>query len=581
MNYVVGKNPCKRCRSKGLDKSGDNFHYFGDGLGGHCYSCGYTVPSDERKRELGTDKYEYDDKEVMTKEIITAEEVDEVKGYTSIRGQNQRGITDDTYKAYGVRFKCDEETGEVAEVFYPYTENYKAAGFKVRKTPVKDFYSVGKIGKNSELFGQWKWKDARGKYVVITAGELDALSTFQMLENYRKGRGSDFDPTPVVSSAIGESGSYKQIQLQYAWLNQFDKIVVCYDNDVAGKEAVKKLFSVLPKNKMFVMQLSLKDANEYLNNNKEKQFINLFFNAEAYVPAGVVAAGQIYSEIVERSKVDKLPFPPMLKKLNSMLGGGINYGYIVNVLAGSGCGKSTWVNQCTAYWMKELDKKVLVVSLEAGADEFGENLLSFYMGKKIAMIEDRDEKIEFVGSEKAANAARELFLFPDGQPRLYLLDDRGDFNGLQDKIEECVTMHDIKIVLIDVISDVFAGMSIEQIDNWMKWEKNFVKATGAILLQVAHTRKAPSGAKDTGAGGKIDESMLIGSGTQYRSAGINIALERNKTHEDTLERNTTYVHLLKSRATGITGAAGELYYENETATLHDKSDWLEAQPQTF
>ena len=33
-----------------------------------------------------------------------------------------------------------------------------------------------------------------------------------MLEDYRKSRGSDFDPIPVVSSVIGETGSYKQIQ---------------------------------------------------------------------------------------------------------------------------------------------------------------------------------------------------------------------------------------------------------------------------------------------------------------------------------------------------------------------------------
>ena len=203
------------------------------------------------------------------------------------------------------------------------------------------------------------------------------------------------------------------------------------------------------------------------------------------------------------------------------------------------------------------------------------------MGRKISMIEDQAEKIAYVGSEAMEKASRDLFMFPDGQPRLYLLDDRGDFSMLQEKIEECIVSHDVKIVVIDVISDVFAGMSLEEVDKWMKWEKTLTKATQCLLIQICHTRKAPSGAKDTGAGGRIDESMLIGSGTQYRSAGINIALQRDKTAEDDVERNTTYVHLLKSRATGATGAAGQLYYDNETATIFNKEDWLAEQGATF
>ena len=577
MRDTAYKSVCPRCQKNGNDKSGDNLHNYGEGLGSHCFSCGYSILSDARKEELGIGKYEYDEEEVMAKEIITKSELKQIKTYTGTKGQGQRGISDEVYEEYACRFKYDEESGEVAEVFYPYTQDYKAAGYKVRKTPVKDFYSVGKIGKESELYGQWKWRNASNKYVVLCAGELDAMSVFQMLESYRKAKGSDFEPTPCVSSAIGESGSYKQVQLQYQWLNQFEKVVVCYDNDNAGREAVTKLVNAIPKGKMFVMNLTMKDANDYLVNGKEKQFINAFFRATPYTPAGIVAAGTIYDEIVERSKVQKLSFPPFMNKLNKKLAGGINYGYIVNILAGSGVGKSAMVNACITHWMTTCEKKVLVVSLEAEASEFGENLLSSVMQRKIAMIEDQEEKIAFVSSDEAREAAEKLFLFPDGNPRLYLLDDRGDFSKLQEKIEECVTMHDIQIVVIDVISDVFSGASIEQVDTWMKWEKNLVKATNCILVQVAHTKKPAGANKAASVGGTVSEEMLIGSGTQFRSAGINIALQRDKSHDDPIIRNTTEVFLLKSRATGITGKALDMYYDNDTATLWDKDEWLETQ----
>ena len=48
----------------------------------------------------------------------------------------------------------------------------------------------------------------------------------------------------------------------------------------------------------------------------------------------------------------------MLDKVNKALAGGINYGYIVNIIAGSGAGKTSLTNQCVSYWMKERDVNV-------------------------------------------------------------------------------------------------------------------------------------------------------------------------------------------------------------------------------
>lgn len=572
------KERCPACAAKGRDLKHDNLVNYGEGKGKHCFSCGYTELSDDERERRGIDDYVFEESEVSTREAITDKELEKLKGYTNTKGQDTRGISDETYKHYAVRFKYDEETGDVSDHYYPYFSNTgKLEGFKVRTLP-KTFSVVGKCDNDSMLFGQFRWKNSSGKYVLITAGEIDCMSAFQMLEEYRKSRNSDFEPIPVVSAGVGETASPKQIQKHYEWLNNFERIVVCYDNDEAGKKAVEKLSSVLPRNKMFVMKLSLKDANKYLEEGREKQFINLFYNAPAYTPSGIVASNEIYNEIVERSKQQKLPFAPVLDKLNKMLAGGINYGYIVNILAGSGAGKSSLINQNCVFWMTELNIPILVASLEAEAAEFGENLLSYQMGKKIAMINDQEEKIKFVGSKEAEETAYNLFNFPDGTPRLYLLDDRGDYSKLQEKIEEVVISCGVKVVVIDVISDIFAGMSIEQIDLWMAWEKKFVKQYNCILIQVAHTRKGGSQDKSASQGKFLTEESIIGSGTQYRSAGINIALQRDKTAEDHDVRNTTTVHLLKSRATGMTGVACELYYDVNTHTLHDKEEWLAKNP---
>ena len=574
------KCPCPRCRKNGNDRAGNNLQVYAETRSAFCFACSFTIASDAHRAAMGWDELDEEEEEVMTSERITDEQKDKIASYTGVLGKGLRGITDDVYKMYGVRHKMDQTTGEPVAQYYPVTEDYEGTAYKVRDLP-KKFSVVGKSYSGSDLFGQWRFKNATGKYCVITSGEVDAMSAFKMLEDYRVSRNSDFDAIPCLSGMTGESGSVKQIQKQYEYLNRYERIVIIPDQDAAGLEALHKIAKVVPKGKLFVVTLPYKDVNEMLTKGKEKQFIRAFYDQSAYSPAGVVAANTIYEEIVERSKVEKLSFPPHLNKLNKMLSGGINYGYIVNILAGSGVGKSALVNSCITHFMTTCNKKVLVCSLEAEASEFGENLLSATMKRKIAMIEDRDEKIAFVGSQEAKDAATNLFMFPDGTPRLYLLDDRGDFSQLQAKIEECITIHDVSIVVIDVISDVFSGCTLEEVDKWMKWEKSLVKSTNCILIQVAHTKKPSGGAKVASQGGNVSEEMLIGSGTQFRSAGINIALQRDKSHEDAMIRNTTEVFLLKSRATGITGKALDMYYDNNTATLWDMDDWLEANPPKF
>lgn len=570
MGNVVRKEPCPKCREMGGDKSGDNLVIYED-ESAYCFACGHTILSEEEKERRGLNNYVYE--ETSMSEPLTKEQIKEIRDTTGNKGQNSRGITDETFRKYGVRFEYDEESGEVSSHFYPVTTNYEISGFKIREIP-KKFRSVGQTGKSCDAFGEWIFKVSNSKTVVIASGEVDCLSAYQMLENYRKGRNSDFEPTPVVSSTIGETGSDKQFQKRYNWLNRFDKIVICPDQDEAGKKAVEALVKVLPKNKVYVMELPMKDSNDMLTSGREKEWINAYFKAKQYTPAGIVSSEELYKEVVERAKVNKLPFPPMLEKANKVLAGGVNFGYICNIIAGSGSGKSSLINQCVKYWMTDLDMNVGVVSLEAEAGEFAENLLSHEMGRKIALIKDKEERISFVESEEAKQAAYNMFHRPDGSSRLFLLDDRGDFSMLQEKIEELIIACNCKIIVIDVISDILMPMPLDEVEKWMGWTKRIVKQYNCIFFHVSHVRKAGGGEKTASSGAFLTEESTIGSGSQFRSAGVNIALQRDKNNEDEVVRNTTSVHILKSRATGWTGKACELYYDSESHTLWDKDEYF-------
>ena len=557
------KQQCPKCVEKGGDKSKDNLAVYSDG-GRHCFSCGYHVHGDEN--------YTATEEEEMLDDIkeMSEESKKRIKEGTTHK-ITWRGIRPETNKFFGVVYECSQETGAPIKQFVPTTIDNAHVGYKTRLFP-KDFsHPVGEVGSKCDLVGSFRFVNG-GKYVVVCAGEVDFLSAFQMLRDYQVSKGSDekYDPIACVTPTVGEGGCGKQIQGNYKFLDKFERIVVCFDSDAAGKAAVEKITPLLPRGKVYIMTPRYKDCNEYLTKGKEREFVTDFYNAKKHTPAGIVASTEIYKEVVQRSLLERLPFPPFLEKLNKMLSGGITYGFIVNILAGSGSGKSSLINQCVIHWAKECNILTGVVSLEADSAAYGENLLSCYAGKKLALISNKEEKHSVVTSEYMENCAKELFSYEDGSPRMYILDDRGDYSELQSHVEELITSFGVKVIVFDVISDVFAGMSIEEVDKYMRWQKNIVKQYNCILINISHTRKSGGGQKAASQGAFLTEEATIGSGTQYRSAGINISLQRDKTSEDDVERNTTQVYLLKSRDTGVTGLACEIFYENETHTLYDK-----------
>lgn len=569
------KSQCPKCVEKGGDKSKDNLANYSDG-GKHCFSCGYHVHGDEA--------YIPSEEEDMLDDIkeMSVESKERIKQGTTHK-VTWRGIRPETNKFFGVTYECSQETGLPIKQFVPTTIDGGHVGYKTRVFP-KDFsHPVGEVGKQCDLIGSFRFVNG-GKYVVVCAGEVDFLSAFQMLRDYQvsKGNGEKYDSVACVTPTVGESGCGKQIQGNYKFLDSFERIVVCFDSDAAGKAAVEKIVPLLPRGKVYIMTPRYKDCNDYLTKGKEREFVTDFYNAKKHTPAGIVASTEIYKEVVQRSLLERLPFPPFLEKLNKMLSGGITYGFIVNILAGSGSGKSCLINQCVTFWAKDCNILTGVVSLEADSAAYGENLLSQYAGNKLALISDKNEKHSVVTSEYMETKAKELFSYEDGSPRMYILDDRGDYSELQSKVEELITSFGVKVVVFDVISDVFAGLSIEEVDKQMKWQKNIVKQYNVILINISHTRKSGGGQKAASQGAFLTEEATIGSGTQYRSAGINISLQRNKTAEDDIERNTTQVYLLKSRDTGVTGLACEIFYENETHTLYDKEYYFsQIKPPTF
>lgn len=544
-----------------------------------CFVCETGTPSEEFKHERKSNKsyfkksIERDNMEEVTKStkpVITEEKNQEIKSETSVSGKGFRGLKDEYTKQFGVRYSYDEKTGEVTEQYYPITFENSLSGYKIRELP-KHFRSIGRTGADCELFGQFKFNRG-GKYLVIVEGELDMLSAYQMLAEYNKTRGSDFE-VAVVSPTTG-ANSQKQIAAQYKFCDSFDNIVLCYDQDKAGKEAAEKVVSYLPKGKVKFMTMRYKDPNEYLINGKQKEFVSDFYNAKTYVPVGVVGSGDISDAMREEFMVPKIPLPPFMHKLQDMMAGGVPLGRGINLASASGTGKSTIIDEIVYYMIFNSPHKVGIVTLESTCGQYGNKLLSRHIGTKLE-LKTNEEALNILSSENTKQKERELFLTEEGEHRFYLIDDRdGGVDNVKDAIESLIIGCGCKVIVLDPVHDVIGTLPNEEQEAFYSWQKGMMKSHNCTFYNVMHTRKTQSGQKAGSTGADLHEEDIQGASAAYKSAACNLIFGRNKEAEDDIERNTTVMKATKIRWTGKTGIAGKYYYDNESHRMHDLDDFL-------
>jgi len=568
---------CNKCGSS----DGNSVYEDGDGLlSYHCFSCKFTIPSasykeNDTKVKHSSKSNKTKEKEVtMSKANISDDQVNEVKDRTSPKGNDYRGISDEITKFFGVRTEYDESTAEVTARYYPVTKDGVLGGYKVREAP-KNFYAIGNTGNDCDLFGSFRFKSG-GKYVLIVGGEEDAMAAYQMFKDYSDSKNMDF-VTAVVSVTVGEANASKQIAANYEFLNSFDNIIVGFDNDEVGRKGAEKIIPSLPRGKIRIASWNKgKDPNQMLEEGNSKAFLSDFYSAKSYVPAGVLGSGELYERIMQQTSVQKVPFPPFMKKLNEMLVDGIPLGHIINIAASTGLGKTTLINELIYFWIFNSPHMIGVVSMELGAGQYGEVLLSRHIGRKLALMNTED-KLTLLKSDRIVAQSDELFKTPDGGNRFMLVEDReGSLEALQSVIEELVISSNCKVIVIDPLQDILDGLSNEDQAIFMKWAKGLIKSHNISFIYINHMRKTAAGQED-----KQTENDIHGSSTITKSASVNILLSRDKYSENEDDRNTTKIMLSKNRLAGLTGPAGELYYCNAEHTLYDKEEYFSTHSPSF
>ncbi len=397
---VLGKFPCSKCMSQDNlvvyvkhNEQGEEY------LDASCFtpSCENKYMTEAMLKEQGV----LDENTVIpkvkpvVKTAITKEEYKALIARTSHDttqpdGSLYRSIKSETAEFYGHLYARDSE-GNIIEEYYPETKEgfngdlKSLRGYKKRVLP-KNFGkgNIGITGLSNDFSGQHLFRKG-GKYVVITGGEIDKLSVAQMLRDYQISRGQDdYDRTAVVSCTAGEGSLAKQCAANYEWLDLFDNIILCGDSDDVGKAAVIEAASKLPEDKVKIVTLSMKDANEMLVAGKHKQFISNYFDAKPLTSDGVKTSKQADDEIEEELGRPKVPLPPFMHSLQRAMAGGIPLGYMVNLGAVTGGGKC--LGKDTSILMYDMSIKkvqdVAVGDLLMGDDGTPRTVLSTTTGQE-------------------------------------------------------------------------------------------------------------------------------------------------------------------------------------------------------
>ena len=435
--------------------------------------------------------------------------------------------------------------------YFPYADaDGKVIAAKTRGLEEKTF-SIQGDWKHATLFGQSKFTPG-GRAVTITEGEFDALAVFQLT-------GSRF---PVVSIRNGAQSALKDCRASYEYLDSFEKIVICFDNDEPGKEASKEVAELFgAKAHIFKPKKEgLKDACDYLAKGLNKEFVETWWDAEKYVPDGIVSGSSLWDMVNQAEEKAEVMYP--YHGINDLTYG-IRLGELVTVTAGSGLGKSQFLREIVWQILSKTEDNIGLMFLEESVKKTAKSLMALAANKPLHLPD-----CEVTDEELKDSFDRTL-----GTDRLFLFDHFGStsVDNIINRVRFMARGLACKYVFVDHVSIIVSaqesGDERKAIDEIMTKLRMLVQETGISLFVVSHLKRPESKGHEEGAATSL--AQLRGSGSIAQLSDMVIGLERNGQHEDPNERNTTYVRVLKNRFSGLTGLACRLLYSRNSGRMNE------------
>lgn len=526
--------PCPNCGSS------DALSEYSDGHT-HCFSCQTTIHVDET---INKDK------------MVTADTIDALP---------KRGINRSTCMKY--QYGKGMYSGKHVQIANYYDEYGTLKGQKLR-FPDKTFCTIGKIG--TTFFGQHLFSN--GKRLIVTEGEIDCLTVSQMYANN----------TPVVSIPSGAGGAKKVFQANLKWLNEFDEVIVIFDNDEAGQKAMKDIEGILPSEKLKLVSLTMhKDPNEYYLANDGVALMDAIENARKVMPEGIINGSELWETLEnEPESVEGYSLPWNIEAQDMIKG--IRKGEILLLTAGTGTGKSTLAREIMYDIAMRHKCKVGVMMLEENVSRTAKGIMGIHVGKRLHISRTCVSQSEY----------KQAFDETLGTGRFILYNHFGSLAGnkLLNAMRYMAVSEHCDFLILDHISIAVSGVETnderKMIDVLMTKLRSLCEETGVGMVAICHLKRTDD-ARSHEEGAIISMNHLRGSQSLAQLSDTIIALERNQQAEDG-SKNQLKVRVLKCRFTGETGLGGTLTFDKETNRLKtldpidtEDTDEEEEEPKEF
>ena len=479
-----------------------------------------------------------------------------------------RGITEET-----ARFWSYGKTDRNGKLIHcaQYLDNDRRVVAQKLRYPDKTFPWVNRKAFRG-LYGQWLWRNG-GRKVVITEGELDALSVSQVQDN----------KWPVVSLPDGGGkNAVKPIQEALAWLQTFDQIVLFFDNDEKGRATIDKVKWLLPVGKVYIAFTpeGYKDANDLLMAGKGKTIISCIWEAKKWAPEQIVSGQGVIDRLSDRPVVVSYPYPDFMPNLNSKVGGGIRLGELDTWTSGTGMGKTTIIKALQIHYFHTSPFNQALIHLEEPLEDTADDLIAYEVGRRFTVEAVTEGDPGFRRTPEYLEVADRLFNATDsaGYHRLQLYDAFGSLEdaSLYDTIRYLAKGCGVLVFWLDhlsiLVSDGEDPDERKKIDRIMHNLKSLTVELGVYIGLISHLRK-PSGNGKSFEEGRVPtlDDLRGSAGIKQLSNGV-FAISRNQQADSEVERNTSTVTVLKCRKTGRTGTADHLTFSDETGRLEPGVD---------
>jgi twinkle protein len=346
------------------------------------------------------------------------------------------------------------------------------------------------------------------------------------------------------------------------WLRTFGEVVLCFDNDEAGKKATDEAIKIIGIDKAKIVKYpkDCKDSNDVLKKFGSARLLQCVFDSQPWSPAGIISKEDIWKQITERNALVSVPYPPCLEGINKKIKG-MRLGEIALFISGTGSGKSTVVREIELHLLETTNDKIGVISLEESPGETGIKLSGMAIHKNPSHNEIPDEELK-VGFDKVF-----------GTDRVVVLDHQGSIkdDSIIDQLEY-MCLIGCKYLFIDhitiLVSEGADGLTgNEAIDKIMNDLLRLVKRHNVYICLISHLRKVQTGGKSFEEGRIPSLDDIRGSGSIKQVSFDVIAFARDMNNAEEYVRNTICMAVLKSRTMALTGPVEGAVYNNVTGRL--------------